>query len=653
MDHGQSVTQRPSLSVRNVGGIDETEVVFSDGVTVLSGRNATNRTSLLQALMAALGSQNVSLKGDAERGHVELCLEEETYTRSLVRTEGGFRLEGDPYLDTDAAELADLFAFLLESNEARRAVAQERDLYELITRPIDTDALQTEIEELERDKRRIDDELEELDSLERRLPELERERTRLTSEIRDKRDELASKETQIEAVDVDADEPRENRSELDERLDELQEVRSRREQLRFDVEAEEKSLNALRDERTDLQGDLEEIDEPPEAELEAVDDEIRRLRERHRSVESTLSELQTVVQFNEEMLDGTSADVAAALSENSEGSGESVTDRLLDDTDSVVCWTCGTEVETDRIEATLDRLRDLRREKRSARNSLGEEIEELEDRKREHEARREKRDRLERRLSDVEAEIESREATLSELRRSRDALQDEIDELERTVEELETEEYDELLELHKEANQLEFEIGRLESDLEDVEIEIDSIESRLDERDELEERRDEIGGRLDECRSRIERVEADAVAQFNEHMATVLDILQYENIDRIWIERVEREERDGRRKVTRGSFDLHVVRSTDSGTAYEDTIHHLSESEREVTGLIFALAGYLVHEVHEDLPFVVLDSVEAIDSQRIATLVDYLGEYADYLIVALLPEDATALDDDYQRITEI
>ena len=653
MDHGQSVTQRPSLSVRNVGGIDETEVDFSDGVTVLSGRNATNRTSLLQALMAALGSQNVSLKGDAEQGHVELSFEGETYTRTLVRTDGGFRLKGDPYLDSGAAELADLFAFLLESNEARRAVAQERDLYELITRPIDTDALQTEIEELERKKGRIDDELEELDSLERRLPELERERPRLTSEIRDKRDELTSKEAEIEAADVDADETRENRSELDDKLDELQEVRSRREELRFDVEAEEKSLDALRDERAELKADLEDIDEPPEAELGGVEDEIRRLRKRLRSVESTLSELQTVIQFNEEMLDGTSSDVAAALSDCSEGSDEPVTDRLLDDTDSVVCWTCGTEVETDRIEATLDRLRDLRQEKRSTRNSLGEEIEELEDTKQEYETRRQKRERLERKLSDAKAEIESREATVSELRQSRDDLQDEIDELERVVEELETEEHGELLELHKEANQLEFELGRLESDLEDVETEIDSIEGRLGERDELEERRDEIDGRLHDRRSRIERIEEDTVAEFNEHMATVLDILQYENIDRIWIERTEREERDGRQKVTRGSFDLHVVRSTDSGTAYEDTVNHLSESEREVTGLIFALAGYLVHEVYEDLPFVVLDSVEAIDSPRIATLVDYLADHADYLIVALLPEDATALEDDYQRITEI
>ncbi len=46
-------------------------MIFSPGVTILAGRNATNRTSLLQVLMAALGSERVSLKGDAEEGRVD------------------------------------------------------------------------------------------------------------------------------------------------------------------------------------------------------------------------------------------------------------------------------------------------------------------------------------------------------------------------------------------------------------------------------------------------------------------------------------------------------------------------------------------------------------------------------------------------------
>ena len=136
-------------------------------------------------------------------------------------------------------------------------------------------------------------------------------------------------------------------------------------------------------------------------------------------------------------------------------------------------------------------------------------------------------------------------------------------------------------------------------------------------------------------------------------MDTILSLLEYENLDRIWIERREETAREGRRTVTKTTFDLHIVRSSADGTTYEDTIDHLSESEREVTGLIVALAGYLVHDVYDVVPFMLLDSLEAIDADRIATLVAYLEEYADCLVVALLREDATALPESYTYVREI
>lgn len=105
-------------------------------------------------------------------------------------------------------------------------------------------------------------------------------------------------------------------------------------------------------------------------------------------------------------------------------------------------------------------------------------------------------------------------------------------------------------------------------------------------------------------------------------MDEVLHILEYDNLERIWLDREEIEVREGRRRVTKSVFDLHIVRQTDGGATYEDTIRPLSESEREVTGLIFALAGYLAHEVYESVPYLCLDSLEAIHSSRIETLVE-------------------------------
>lgn len=129
-----------AVEVENIGGIETASVSFTPGVTILEGRNATNRTSFLQAVMAGLGSKNVSIKGDADEATVELTIGDETYTRRLIRQGTNIVSEGDPYLDDPTS--ADLFAFLLESSEARRAVANSDDLRELIMRPVNTEEIQ-------------------------------------------------------------------------------------------------------------------------------------------------------------------------------------------------------------------------------------------------------------------------------------------------------------------------------------------------------------------------------------------------------------------------------------------------------------------------------------------------------------------------------
>jgi peptidoglycan hydrolase CwlO-like protein len=634
------------VHVENVGGISESAVSLQPGVTVLAGRNATNRTSFLQALMAALGSEHVSLKGDAERGRVELSMAGETYSRTLERAGTAIRTDGDPYLDDP--ELADLFAFLLESNEARRAVARGDDLRELIMRPVDTAAINREIDRLEGEKRDLDDELERLDQLADRLPALEERRAAIEDRIEETEADLAAAREELEAADTSVQRSREEKNSLDRKLEALGDARDELESVRYDIETERESLDSLRADREELRSTIDETDENDRADVTEVEAELDRLRDRRQALDSTIKQLQSVIQFNEEMLEGTNEGVARALRDDD----GAVTDELVGGT-SVVCWTCGAEVDRDQIEATLDRLRELRQERMADRRALKEEIDEAQSRRNEIEETAREYERLERRLAGVEEEIDRREAKVDRLQERREALAERVTDLEEEVEALEDETYSEVLDHHKEVNRHEFQLDRLRDERREVDGEIEEIERSLAERDDLRDEREAITEELGELRTRIERIEREAVEEFNERMEEVLSLLEYENLDRIWIERTERQVREGRRRVTRSAFDLHIVRSTDDGTAYEDTIDHLSESEREVTGLVFALAGYLVHEVYDTCPFLLMDSLEAIDSNRIAALVDYFASFADSLVVALLPEDARALDDDYPRVTDI
>lgn len=617
-DSDESVT----VQAEKIGGIDATTVEFGPGVTALAGRNATNRTSFLQAIMAALGSERASLKGDAERGSVEMHVGDRTYTRTLVRKNGTVAFGGEPYLDRP--QIADLFAFLLESNDARRAVVRDADLRELILRPVDVDEIEATIERLQAEKRGIDEELSALSAAERERGELDEERARLGHELESIEEKLREAREALSAEESDGS--------SSERFDRLREAQSDLEDVSYDLDTERASVESLEEERDELEDERSEID----LDADDVDDlasEIERLRGRKRELDETVSQLQTVIQFNDDMVD-------AEYPELLGGEDGDLTDQLLADRE-VTCWTCGSTVETDRIEETLSSLRDLRREKVDRRNEVAERLETLTEERTQHRQRREERDRLDRRLSDLESELEERRERITGLEDERESLVETVEELESGIEADE----DGTLDAQKAVTKHELERDRLERELGAIEEDIDGIDDRLAEKSSLEERREEINAELEEQRTRIERLEREAIGAFNEQMATVLDLLEYANLERIWIERLATGDE--------ATFDLHVTRSTESGATYEDSIAHLSESEREVTGLIVALAGYLVHDVHEQVPFMLLDSLEALDSERIAALVEYLEQYASYIVVALLPEDASALDEAYPRITEI
>ena len=68
--------QASSLEVRveNVGGISRGEASLSPGITLVSGQNASNKSSFLRALAGVLGGPAPPLKSDADGGSVRLAV---------------------------------------------------------------------------------------------------------------------------------------------------------------------------------------------------------------------------------------------------------------------------------------------------------------------------------------------------------------------------------------------------------------------------------------------------------------------------------------------------------------------------------------------------------------------------------------------------
>jgi len=630
-------TRHTTLSVTNLGGIDSTTVEFTPGVTLLTGRNATNRTSLLRALNGALGGTATTLKSTADDGQVTLTLGDDEFTRTYTRTSTGIGSDGTSYTDDDT--LVDSFVTLLEDNPARQAVERGDDLHDVIMEPVDTEAIERRIQNLRQEKQSLEAERDRVEEQRDTLPQLEDRRQTLQDEIASIDEDLD--ELRDEVADIDAD--AEAAEDADALVDELD---ARRQELRTtedDIELVESELTALHDELDAAQTDREEMPTDTGDDRADIEADLESVRAEKRDLDNTIASLTTIVDFNDGLLAEDGQDLPGI-----EPDDDAVTAGLApDDAQDVVCWTCGNRVEQGAIADRLDDLQAVVEEKQAKRTDLTEQINDLEEELQTLDQHESQRAELDRKIERTEQKLDQREQRLEDLESTAADRREQIQALEAEVADTEALRENDLLETYEQLSDLEYERGQLESELDEVTGEMAEIED-LPTSSDLEAQLDELTAELEHERTRIADLETEAVEQFNEHMDDILDVLAFENLARVWI---ERKSDDGGRGSPETVFDLHVVREDDAGTVHEDVVAHLSESEREVVGLVVALAGYLAHEAYEVVPFMLVDSLEAIDADRIAELVDYFAEFAPHLVVALLPEDADALPADHQRLT--
>lgn len=655
----QKLANNAKINIENVGGIEQTSLSFSSGINLLTGRNATNRTSLLQAVMAGLGSNSsqISLRAGADEGRVELQIGDKTYTRILKRGSepGEITLSGSPFVD-DTTE-SDLFAFLLSENKARQEIRTgDPDLHEIVMEPIDTEAIEREITDLQQTVNSIESEIAELHQKEQNIDSLQEQRQSLIEDIEGLTADIETKESELEEREVDLKESRNQQEEFEAAIQELRATQDKLTEVENELEDEREALDSLKSEYQDLVDELSTLELPDENE-DTLKRERRSLNKEKDKLQNEIDQFNQVISFNRDLFDEQLSGILEALrSEDDFGDSEDLTHQLVSD-EQTVCWTCGQQVDRSRIQETIQIIKSYKQTKVDERNELESSIDDINSKIERVQSKQAEHQQLDDRKKTVERQIEDTERAIQTLEERQQSLTDEVETLKEHVKELETSEtHDELLRLNNEINDLEREKKSLERDLENVESRLSDAQSAKDKQNELETELDETKEQLSEARTRIETVEKNAIENFNRHMDDVLDTLDYENIERIWLERRQTEVKKGRQKVDQTIFELNIVRKSDEGTVFEDTISHLSESEREVVGLIFALTGYITHEVYDEVPFLLLDSLEAIDAERIADLIGYFSEYSDFVIAALLPEDtgpATELEATQEIITDI
>ncbi|MFC7046141.1 ATP-binding protein [Halobacteriaceae archaeon GCM10025711] len=227
-----------SVAVANIGGIAAGRIAFEPGVTVLSGANASNKSSLLQGLMAVLGGPDPTLKGDVDHGEIRLDIDGEEYALEVSRRDGGVVTDGTPF--SDERDRCRLFASLDEMNPVRRAVVGDGDLHDLLMRPVDTDEIEAEISRLEARKASVAERLDEVERLEDRLPSVEAREQRLEDDLDAVEADLADVRQRIQDAEADQAASTEVRT----LLDDLEAKRTERETVRDRIRTQESALDS-------------------------------------------------------------------------------------------------------------------------------------------------------------------------------------------------------------------------------------------------------------------------------------------------------------------------------------------------------------------------------------------------------------------------
>lgn len=203
-----------SITISNVGGIDHFEQTFSDPVTIITGSNASNKTSLLKAIAFGFGRSTVPIRSGASEARVELEMDDRHVVRTAEPKGKGIAISGDALLEDDA-ELFERFGCLLEFNEIRQAIREGRSVENLLKEPMDLNAFEEERSSYLEQKHTLKEEVSQLTDTEQ--------------EIESRKKELASTREQIEELEAQLDGLREQQAEStgdDEEIDRLREERA-------------------------------------------------------------------------------------------------------------------------------------------------------------------------------------------------------------------------------------------------------------------------------------------------------------------------------------------------------------------------------------------------------------------------------------------
>lgn len=570
------------LEIENIAGIRRGSAKIESGINAVQGSNWQGKSSLIAAIETVMGTRTSLTEGE-DYGKVKLTTAGETIVTELVREHGETVRNGESYLTEEQDRVcAELFAFLDENNAIRRAVRNGDTLEQLLTRPLDFENIDEQIKDYQREREQVDRELERAEDAAAKLPRTQERVIKIETELeelRDKRENLVGDQ----ATDQD----------IEARRDKLSDIRAEREQIRDRINRLEGTIERTQERLQDRREERKSLEVPDETDIEP---KIAEIRENLHNIKRDIELLQSVYEANKRILDEERLDLITDVDHG-----------LIDDT--LTCWVCNSETERGVFTAQLEELQIRIASLREETEGYREQVNELESKQ---ETIRDKH----RRITDLEDEVRNLESTLTDRKESLSAARDRLANLDERIEELSevVEDTDTRL------TDIESEIKYKERELEEAREELGTLETRVEQRTTLENERDGLSENIEELRTRKERTKRRTREAFDEAISDVLARFD------VGFESA---------RLT-PNFELVVARE-----GREIPLDTLSEGERELLGIVTALAGHEAFDGKNRIPVFLLDGLGGIAKYHLHTLVEYLRDRAEYLVVTAYPEHGT------------
>lgn len=595
-----------NLEIENIGGIRYGETTLTPGPNIVQASNFQGKSSLLAAIQTVMGTtgqfgETHPLTEGADEGHVTLETDDTTLTTTLEGSTGPsgrvVSRSGDTYLTDEQDQItARLFAFLGEDNPIRAAVRekdQER-LTELLKKPLETenidmriDSLQIDVADLETEQRQADKAKEKLPAAQEDVTQLEKE----LEELRERQEELEEK------VDEDT-EQRDLRNELTSKQSDLDRKESKLERLENQIERRENQLENKREE-------LEELEIPDELDL---DTDVSEKQDRVEELELKIDLLGDLYRSNKAVLDENEVALITDVERSLSG-------------DTFGCFVCGEDTTEEEVRERLDGIREKKQELETEKDELDSEIEEIQDRKQEIRTNRNKKEQLEEDIKGLKVDIQEDEREVEGLKEEIEALKEEIEELEAEYEEAEEEEE----EFSSELKTVQQKIGTKENELSRAEDKLERLEEEASELEEIEAELGEKEAELEELKKRKDEKYSELADQFDNAMDDILATFA-PGFDGAYLNKKKNQDE---------SYEFEVNLARDGRTADLD---NLSEGERELVGIVTALAGYRTFDVDERVPCILLDGIGQLAAEHIRHMIEYLEDTTEILVTTAYPE---------------